>query len=62
MEVKRGKEHTFVDITFIMDGKVKIFMKEYLQECIKAYGEVIKGISPTPAQVDLFNVTSIDKE
>ena len=41
MTVKRGKEHTFVgmDIELCDNKTVKINMKQYLQECIDAFGE-----------------------
>ena len=41
-----------IDLT--EDGNVEIDMKDYLAEAINAYGEEIKGTSPTPAKVDLF--------
>ena len=41
MTKRRGKKHVFVgmSIEFIGDGKVKILMKEYLEESIVAFGE-----------------------
>ena len=56
MSVKRGKSHVFVgmDLHFRNDGKLDISMKEYIKECIKAYGEEITGSANTPAKHNLF--------
>ena len=44
MKVKRGKEYSFVgmDIKFTTNDRFEIFMKEYIQERIKAYRETTK--------------------
>ena len=41
MTVKRGKEHVFVgmNISFIGDNKLKLTMKNYLEEAIQVFGE-----------------------
>jgi hypothetical protein len=58
MTVKRGKSHTFVGIDFTMteDGKVEINMKEYIKECIEAFGETINKGATTPAKSNMFDV------
>jgi len=66
MTVKRGKTHTFVgmDFEFTKDGKVKIFMKEYIHECIEAFEETkdkVGGKSATPGKHDLFVVDKDSK-
>ena len=56
MTVKRGAQHTFIGMDFELtkDKKVKITMKEYIKECIEAFGEEIKGSAKTPAKHNLF--------
>lgn len=56
--VTRGKNHNFVgmDLEFTNDGKVKILMKEYIEECMVAFGEELKKGVNTPAKHDLFSV------
>ena len=41
MTKRRGKKHTFVgmDIDFVGGGKVKILMKDYMEESIVSFGE-----------------------
>ncbi len=41
MTVTWGEKHTFVRIDFelLEDGNVKIMMKDYITECIEAFGE-----------------------
>jgi len=57
MNVSRGLKHTYLGINFeIKNGKVEILMREYLQECIDAYGEAINTNAATPANKDLFVV------
>ena len=55
--VTRGKEHNFVgmDIVFRSDNKIKVTMKEYLRESIKAFTETITKSARTPARGDLFS-------
>ena len=63
MTVTRGKNHNFVgmDLEFTDDGKVKILMKEYIKECMVAFGEELnKGVN-TPAKHDLFSVGDLTR-
>jgi len=67
MAVKRGLSHTFVgmDFTLTGDGKVNIFMKDYIEECMDSFeefGEKIKGRGNTPAANTLFEVKEESKE
>ena len=56
LTIKRGKEHSYVGMDFkIREYKrVEICMKEYLEECIAAFNEPIKGKANTPAKHTLF--------
>ena len=56
MSVTRGDKHNFVGMNFCFtkDGKVEIIMRDYLEECIKTFGEAFNGGAKTPAQADLF--------
>lgn len=56
MTKTRGTKHTFVGMDFEIqiDGTVKLLMKEYLKECIEAYGEPISGKANSPAKSGLF--------
>ena len=58
MTKRRGKNHVFVgmDIEFMGEGKVKILMKEYLEESIVAFGEDLGKKANTPAKGDLFTI------
>ena len=61
MTVERGKIHKFVGMNFeLLDsGRLKIIMKEYLEECIEYFGEVDENIKMTigsPGGHDLFKV------
>ena len=64
MTVSRGNKHTYVgmDIELLKDGTVSIQMKDYLDESIKAFGENVKGRSPTPAKTNLFEIDKNSKE
>ena len=64
MTVTRGKVHNFVgiDLNFRDNGTVTILMKEYIKECLEAYGEEIgKGVN-TPAKHDLFVIDGEAKD
>ena len=58
MTVKRGKQHVFVgmDIDFIEKGKVKITMRNHLEEAIEVFGGDITMGATTPATRSLFEV------
>ena len=61
MTVKRGKAHKFVGMNFDLqeDGRLKILMREYLEECINSFNEMgdeIKTTIGSPAGHDLFKV------
>ena len=58
MTVKRGKEHVFVgmNISFIGDNKVKLLMKNYLEEAIQTFGEDVSARAVTPANRNIFIV------
>ena len=60
MTVKRGKEYVFVgmNISFIGDNKVKLTMKNYLEEAIQTFGEDILAGAATPANRNLFVVNN----
>ena len=59
MTAPRGKWHTFVGMDFeILDnGKLKIMMKDYKIESVKAFGEEVKCGASTPARNDLFEIS-----
>ena len=63
MTNRRGKKHTFVgmDIEFLGGGKVKILMKEYLEESIVSFGEDLYKKTTTPAKSDLFKIDEMSK-
>ena len=48
MTVKCGKDHVFVgmDISFIDDHKVRVTMKSYLKEAIRALGKMCPWAQP----------------
>ena len=54
----RGKRHKFVGIDFelLKSGKLKILMKEYLEEFIVAFGEAIKTTISSLGGHNLFTV------
>ena len=58
MTVKRSKEHEFVgmDISFTNNHKVRIAMKSYLQEAIRAFGEDTSTGTAIPATRTLFKI------
>ena len=58
MTVKRGKQHVFVgmDIDFIEKGKLKISMRNHLEEAIEVFGEDVTMGATTPATRSLFEV------
>jgi hypothetical protein len=58
MTVVRGNKHTYVgmDISFPGDGTVKINMKSYLSEAIKAFPDELIGKASTPATEHIFEV------
>ena len=58
MTVKCGKEHVFVgmNISFIGDNKVKLTMRNYLEEAIQMFGEDVSVGAATPANRNLFVV------
>ena len=58
MVVNRGNKHNFVgmDIELRDDGRVKIFMKEYIKESILAFGIIVEKGANTPAKHKLFTV------
>ena len=64
MTVTRGKRHTYLgmNINFNDDGNISIEMKDYLKKSIDAFGEQIKGTTPTPAKTDLFDTNDKTKQ
>ena len=48
MIVNRGKAHKFLgmNVYLLKDGKLKIIMREYLEECIDSFGELGDKIKP----------------
>ena len=57
MTVTRGNKHTFVgvDIEFTKTGTVILSMDDYVEECIKIYGDHVKKSAATPAKGTLFD-------
>ena len=57
MSTTYGNKHTYLgmDLT-IENGEITIDMKEYLKECIVAYGEGINSATKTPGMKNLLNV------
>ena len=56
--VTRGKKHKFLgmDTEFLADGKLSLFMKDYIEESIYLFGEeLIKKVS-SPAKKGLHNI------
>lgn len=58
MTVTRGNKHNYVGMNFelMKDGTVDIDMNDYVEECIKAFGEDELKTTPTPASINLFKV------
>ena len=57
MNVVYGEDHVYLGMNLnIHDGKVKVLMKEYLQEALQAYGEPINSSATTPANRHLHDV------
>ena len=67
MTVDRGKSHKFVGMNFelLENGRLKIIMKEYLEECIESFEEIdgiITSKAPSPGAHNLFEVDeALDK-
>jgi len=62
MTISRGKKHVYLGINYeIKNSRVHIVMKEYLQESIDAYGEVINTNAATPATKDLSVINENSK-
>ena len=58
LTVSRGKKHKFLgmDIEFLADGKLSLFMKDYIEESIDLFGEKISTKVSSPAKKGLQNV------
>jgi hypothetical protein len=58
MTVTRGTKHTYIgmDIKFMGNGEVQIFMKDYILEAIEMFPEDCTGKAVTPARNHLFRV------
>ena len=58
MTVNRGNKHTFLGMDFELtsDGKVSIMVKQYIEECVEAFGEEIIKKQKTPALHDMCEV------
>jgi len=55
MTVKRGSIQTYLGMDIeIVDRKIKICMKAYLQECIDSFGESLTSNATTPANKNLM--------
>eukprot|EP00804_Cyclotella_cryptica_P024422 CCRYP_015857-RA/>CCRYP_015857-RA protein AED:0.41 eAED:0.41 QI:0/-1/0/1/-1/1/1/0/119 len=56
----RGKKHTYLgmqlELEYSKDGICKIDMREFTEEILKGFPEVIKGSAATPAADHLFKV------
>jgi hypothetical protein len=63
LTVTRGKVHEYVGMVFdySIDGKVKITMKEYIQEMLDELPEDMAGEAATPAANHLFTVNNKPK-
>ena len=61
---RRGKKHTFIgmDIELIDNGRVKILMKEYLEESIGSFGEDMGKKANIPAKGGLFKTDETSKD
>ena len=64
MTVKRGPSHTFIgrDFELTNNKRVKITVKEYIKECIAAFGEPIEGEAKTLAKHNLFQRSTNEME
>jgi len=54
-----------MDFSLTNDGKVKIFMKDYITECIETFeetGDTVKGKENSPATDTLFEIKSESPE
>ena len=57
MTVKRGNVQTYLGMDIeIVDRKIKICMKTYLQECIDSFGESLTSNATTPANKNLMEL------
>ena len=63
MNITRGPSHTYLGIDFtIKDKKVHLHMRNYLNECIKAFGEVINSAACSPGNKNLYYVNEESTE
>ena len=57
MSTTRGKKHTYLGMDFeVKNGEVTIMMKQYMEECIKSFGEAISSPATTPSTKSLMEV------
>jgi hypothetical protein len=58
MRVSRGKKYDYLgmDLYFTADGKVKITMRDYLQDVLEYFLEIIFKTAATPAADHLFTI------
>ena len=58
MTITRGSKHVYIgmELEFLSNGRVKVLMKDHLEECFEIFGEEIKPIFATPASHNLFDV------
>ena len=58
MTVTCGKRHIYIgmEIEFLDKGRVKILMKDHLEECFEIFDEEIKPTTATPASHNLFDI------
>ena len=60
----RGKKHKFIGMDFELtgDGRLRIIMKQYLEEFIESFGDDIKTTIISPGGHNLFHVDeSLDR-
>ena len=58
LTVSRGKKHKLLgmDIEFLADGKLSLFMKDYIEESIHFFGEELSAKVSSPLNKGLQNI------
>jgi hypothetical protein len=58
MTITRSSKHVYIgmELDFLSNGRVKVLMKDHLEECFEIFGEEIKPIFATPASHNLFDI------
>ena len=58
LTVSRGKKHKFLgtDIEFLVDGKLSLFMKDYIEESIDLFGDDLRTKLSSSAKKGIQNL------